>query len=138
MSWSLAIVKFTARVLGIAVTQLIDWEDIDVAEYIDPVEYVDWDALDYEDLEEHLDERHYRDPLETLEELPDEDGRIYYWECETEEAAGQVTDILESYFDRELGRNPNAAHLVLTDVEQLREMDPDELRVYTQPFGGDD
>lgn len=138
MSWTLTLLRWTARLLRVAIVDAIDWDDLDVSEYIDPVEHVDWDDLTYEDLEEHLDERHYRDPVEALEDLPDEDGQIYYWECATDEAAKQVNGILESYFNHELGREPRAAHIVLTDVEQLRELDPDELRLYTQPFGGDD
>jgi len=138
MSWRTTLVRWIARLLFVTVDEAVDWDELDVGEHIDPVEYIDWDELSYEDLEEHLDERHYRDPVDDLRELPDDPDSIYYWECSTEEAATQITNMLQSHFKHELGRSPNAAHLVLTDVEQLRTLDPDELRVYTQPMGGDD
>ena len=77
----------------------------------------------------------WKDPVEKLHELPDEDGRVYYWECATDEGAAQLDGILREYFVETLGREPRAAHIVLTDVEQLRRLDPEELKMYTQPFG---
>lgn len=117
------IVRWLAWCLRLQVTDAVDWETLDHA-----------DLMHY--LDDRLDEQQFRarDPVETLEELPDEDGAVYYWGCESEQAAEQTTMFLTDYFEHTLGRDPRAAHVVATDIEDLRRLDPEELQRVTQPF----
>jgi len=82
-------------------------------------------------------ETKWKDPLEELHDLPDEDGKIYCWELSTEEAARQFNGMLREEFVEKRGREPRAIHLVITEEEQLRELEPDKLRAAVRPFGGD-
>jgi len=117
MTWTITFVRWTAKLLGTAITECIDWEDIDLAEYVDPDE-------------------HFGDPIERLQRLEDAPGNVYVWEVETEEGAAQVTNLLHQHFER-VGRDPDAAHFVLTDIEQLRQYNKDELRTFVAPFDRD-
>ncbi|MCU4743475.1 hypothetical protein [Natronoglomus mannanivorans] len=81
-------------------------------------------------------ETEWMDPVEELDELPDEDGKIYCWQVSSDEAGKQMASILREEFIEKLGREPKAAHVILTDEEQLRELDPDQLRAHVKPFDG--
>lgn len=82
-------------------------------------------------------ETEWKDPIDELSELPDEDGRIYCWHVGSEAAGRQMNSILREEFVKRLGREPRAIHLVITDDEQLRELDPEQFRAQVQPFGGE-
>lgn len=118
MTWKHKTVGLVAALLG-----------IDLEEAFRTVEHVPY--------VEHIPvvETEWKDPLEELHELPDEPGRIYCWEFSSEEGAKQFNSMLKSEFDQR-GKRPDAIHFVITDEEQLRELDPEQVGRQVKPFNG--
>ena len=83
-------------------------------------------------------ETEWRDPVDELVDLPDEDGRIYCWRVSSESAGKQLAATLERGFIEKLGREPRALHVILTEEEQLRELDPETFERHVAPFHGGD
>ena len=131
MTWRIRLVGLLAELLDVDLKRTFQ-----TTEYVPYVEHVPVVETEYVPYVEHIPviETEWKDPIEELKTLPDEHGNVYCWLVNTEPGAKQVTNILETYFQDTLGRDPKAAHIVLTDVEQLRELDPEELSVYTKPF----
>lgn len=108
----------------------LDWDDVDLREHVtdeDLAAALEWDNIDVYD---HVDpDEHLAGPVERLHQLDDDEERAYVWQVPTPEAERQVTDlILEAYRD-DYGRDPKAAHFVVHDLEQLRDMDEQAIRL---------
>lgn len=124
------LIRWLAWSLRYPVADALDWDDVDVREHVDDgrlaaaLDWSDIDIYEFIDANEHL-----AGPVERLHELEDDDGKAYVWLVETEEARAQVSQMLEGAYLETHGRSPNAEHFVVSDVEQLREMDPDSVRL---------
>lgn len=140
MTWTTTLLRWTARILLTSVDEAIDWEEIDVAGRFANerlAEAIDWDELDVYD---YVDQAHHlAGPTDVVLELEDDDGRIYVWLVETEEAVPQLERQISEEYREAYGREPRAAHFVVSDLEELREFDPDDLAYWIDPpaEGGD-
>jgi len=103
----------TTRLLG----------DCDIG-YYNGYMVVDTDA-DKEVIAESLDLPAYQDPVKALHTLDDFEDRIYVWETKTEREKEQLL----RWFDR-ANFDPKALHFVLSELEELREYDEQELKPY--------
>ena len=119
MTWKHTLIGALAGLLGVDLEAA--FRTVEHVPYVEHVPVVETD---------------WKDPLEELHELPDEDGRIYAWEFPSEEAAAQFNSMLAEEF-RARGRSPDAIHFVITDEEQIRELDREQVRHQVKPFGGD-
>lgn len=151
MTLRTSLLRWIARLLLTSVAAAVRWDDVDVAERVDQerlaaaLEWdavalqahvtdarlaaaLDWDAIDVYD---YVDEySHLAGPTEKLHDLPDDPDRIYIWQVESKEAEQQVTREIVDEYRREFGREPEAAHFVIHDLERLREFDPEQLAAY--------
>lgn len=138
MTWTATVLKWTARLLLTSLTDCIDWEAIDLVERFDQerlADAIDWEAIDiydYVDPDEHL-----AGPVERLHQLEDDAERIYLWQVDSIEAERQLSRLIQDEYRREFGHEPEAAHFVLHDVEQVREFTPGELQLYLEAQGGE-
>ena len=144
------LVRWTARLLVTRVTECIDWDVVDPAERFDDdrlAEALDWDdldpadrftdeqladAIDFDalDLEDYVNpDVYWGDPVERLHQLEDDPERGYVWLVESEAAARQWSELIEREWLAEYGRQPEAAHFVISDLEELREFDADAVRM---------
>ena len=89
--------------------------------------YVCLDArrADPETLTEVFDLPAFKDPVEAFHDLPDEKGRIYVWEAKTEQGR---TQLLRGFDHANV--EPEALHFIVTELEDLREIDEQELKPY--------
>jgi len=112
----------------------LDWDDVVLQEHVDDDRLagaLDWDAIDvYDYLDEH---EHLAGPVDVLHDLDDDHEDIYVWQVESEEAEAQVHRQIHDEYQREMGREPRAAHFVVADLESLREFEPDQLAHYVDP-----
>ena len=137
MTWTLTLLRWTARLLLTSIDEAIDWDEVDVAARFDDkrlAEAIDWDEIDiydYVDPDEHL-----AGPVDRLHQLVDDHDRAYVWEVPSEEAEQQVTSLITEAYQRDYGRDPDAAHFVVADLEQLRQFDRETVRM-VEPVGGD-
>ncbi|MFW5896308.1 MAG: hypothetical protein ACOCUA_02880 [archaeon] len=118
MTWRYKLIGLVAALLGVDLRET--FREVEHVPYVEHVPVI---------------ETEWKDPLEELHELPDEPGRIYCWEFSSDEEAAQFNRLLATEFDKR-GRDPNAVHLVITDDEQLRELDPEQFQRTVKPFGG--
>ena len=118
MTWKHTLVGAVAALLGVNLREA--FERVEHVPYVEHVPVV---------------ETEWKDPLEELHELPDEEGKIYAWEFETDESAAQFNDMLREEFAKR-GRQPRAIHFVITDEEQIRTLDREQVRHQVRPFGG--
>ena len=119
MSWKHKTIGLLAALLGVDLEEA--FRTTDHVPYVEHVPVV---------------EKEWKDPLEELHELPDEDGKIYAWQFESDEAAAQFNSMLKEEFTKR-GKSPDAIHFVITDEEQLRELDREQVRHQVKPFGGE-
>lgn len=70
----------------------------------------------------------YQDPVDRLEELPDERGTVYAWQVENTERQRSWLSTLAEYQDR-YGEF-DALHVVITDREELHRLNAEELEAY--------
>jgi len=137
MSLRAAIVRWTARMLLVPVTDAIRWDGIKLQEHVDDDRLagtLDWDAIDvyeYANPNEHL-----AGPVDRLHELEDDAEKAYVWVVPSKEAERQLTQMVVGAYREDFGREPDAAHFVVSDLEQLREMDPNTVRII-DPAGGE-
>jgi len=68
------------------------------------------------------------DPVEMLETLHDDPGRVYVWICREGTTDDQMALIAESLGDR------RALHVVVRDVAEIRKFDPTDIRKYLAPI----
>jgi uncharacterized metal-binding protein YceD (DUF177 family) len=140
MTWTITLLRWTARILWTSVDEAIDWDTVDVAERFDDerlAEAVDWDEVDVYD---YVNENeHLTAPVDRLHELDDDADRIYVWLVETEEAEAQLTRQISEEYREAYGREPRAAHFVVDDLDDLREFESDDLAYWVDPAkaGGD-
>jgi hypothetical protein len=106
-------------------TRLLD--DADIGCYKNHV-VVDTDCNKHE-IAETLDLPAYKDPVDELHTLPDDENRIYVWQVETEREKEQVLRWFE-----QAKADPQALHFVLSELEELREYDEQELKPYLGGF----
>jgi len=122
------ILTWLARLLLIDPAEVVDWEDVALQEQVDDdrlAAALDWAEVDiYEFVDEH---EHLAGPTETLHDLDDDPDRIYVWEVESVEAEQQLHRQVVDEYRREYGREPQAAHFVVADLDRLRRFDPDQL-----------
>ena len=134
MSVKATVVRGIARLLFVPVADAVDWDDVELREHVDDDRLaadLDWDAIDvYDYVDEH---RHLAGPTEILHDLEDDADRIYVWQVESPEAEQQLHRQIVDEYRREFGREPQAAHFVVHDLERLREFDPDRLAAYVDP-----
>jgi hypothetical protein len=138
MTWRATVLEWTARLLLTSLTECTDWEEIDLEERFEPDRLagaIDWeeiDVYDYVDPDDHL-----AGPVDRLHQLEDDPAQIYLWQVESIEAERQLSRVIQDEYRREYGHEPEAAHFVLHDVEQVREFSPDELQLYLEAQGGE-
>lgn len=124
------LVRWTARLLLVSLPDVVEWDDVDLQAHVDDdrlADALDWDAIDVYD---YVDEdAHLSGPVERLQELEDDDDRAYVWVAETPEAERQLTQLIVDAYREDYGREPRAAHFVVSDLEQLREMDESTVRL---------
>ena len=134
MTLTTTLLRWTARLLLTSVDEAIDWEQINPAERFSDerlAEAIDWDEIDVYD---YVDEaRHLAGPTDVVIDLVDEPERIYVWQVATAEAEAQVERQIRDEYRETYGREPHAAHFVVSDLEQLREFDPDQLHHWIDP-----
>lgn len=82
-------------------------------------------------LKEVCEERNiprYQDPVEELDTLPDERGRVYVWSAENPETRRSWLDTLAEYQD--FNGEFDALHIVVTDEMELHRLERHELEAY--------
>lgn len=119
MTWRHQLIGLLAALLGVDLRET--FREVEHVPYVEHIPVV---------------ETEWKDPLEELHELPDDEGKIYCWEFSTDEAARQFSGMLQTEFLEKRGRDPDAVHFVITDEEQLRELDPEQIERRVKPFGG--
>ena len=132
------LLRWTARLLFVPIADAVDWDTVNLRDHVDDerlAETLDWSAIDpYHhglDRDEHLSS-----PVERLFQLEDADDRAYVWLVESDAAERQVTNLISEAYRQDFGRDPRAAHFVVSDIEKLRAMDPNAVRM-VDPIGGD-
>jgi len=157
MSLRAALVRWTARMLLLPVTAAVDWDAVDLQEHVANdrlAAALDWSEIDLQDhvsnyrLAEALDwdtvdvykyvdpDQHLSGPVERLHQLEDDPERAYVWVVKSEEAERQLTQMVVGAYREDFGREPEAAHFVVSDLEDLREMDQETVRI-VDPAGGE-
>ena len=79
------------------------------------------------DLEEHFDSN----PVEQIYELDDEPGKLYLWKLPSEWSEQQRDNLfarLVSSYREKFSRDPKAAHLLLTELDELKDINRDEMK----------
>lgn len=79
------------------------------------------------DLEEHFDSN----PVEKIYELDDEPGKLYLWKLPSEWSEQQRDNLfarLVSSYREKFSRDPKAAHLLLTELDELKDIDRDKMK----------
>ena len=104
-----------------------DEEDEEDISFVDFMEYIALEADAQEDLEDHFD----TNPVEQIYELEDEPGKLYLWKLPSE-WSDQKRDnlfarLVQSYRDK-FNRDPKSAHLLLTELDEVQEVDRDEMK----------
>jgi len=130
MTLRTTLLRWTARILLTSIADAVDWDEIDLSSRVDDdrlANAVDWDDLDVEAFVDP--DAHWGAPVERLYRLEDDPGRGYVWLVESEAAERQWSALIEREYLAEYGREPDAAHFVISDLERLREFDPDDVRM---------
>jgi hypothetical protein len=70
----------------------------------------------------------YQEPIEELEQLPDEPGRVYVWHVDSEDKRQGWLQTLSQH-ERDYGAL-DALHIVITDKEEMFQMEQEELAGY--------
>ena len=70
------------------------------------------------------------DPVEMLETLHDDPGRVYVWIARQDATDDQIASITESIGQRE----PKALHVVCRDIAEIRKLSPEDIRKYLAPI----
>ena len=70
------------------------------------------------------------DPVEMLETLHDDPGRVYVWIARQGTTDDQIASITESIGQRE----PKALHVVCRDIAEIRKLSPEDIRKYLAPI----
>jgi len=141
MNWTITttLVRWTARLLLSSVEDCVDWEGLKAEELTDRVDDdVLAEALDWDEIDPYSKGRLDRDedlagPVDRLHHLSDDPGDIYLWVCESGEAADQIQRAVGEEFQREYGRHPKACHIMVADLEELRILEPADLRAWIDP-----
>jgi len=107
------------------VAELIDElrEDTSRKEYLVDVS----DTWEDFDVQEEFDSN----PVESIYELEDESGKMYVWKLPdswSEEQRDNLFARLKNSYYEKFREEPQAAHLFLTELEELKEVSRDELK----------
>jgi len=83
------------------------------------------------ELEEELNKKYDSNPVEAIYQLEDEKGKFYIWKLPSEWSDQKRDNLfarLVSSFREKYNRDPNANHLLLTEVEKLQDVSRDEMK----------
>ena len=69
-------------------------------------------------------------PVEYVEMLQDEPGRVYVWIARQDATDDQIASITESIGQRE----PKALHVVCRDIAEIRKLSPEDVRRHLAPI----
>lgn len=110
------------------VADLIDELRGDGEEGMDRVNYLSEVA---EELDVDLEEEFDTNPVEQIYDLDDEEGKLYLWKLPSEWSDQKRDNLfarLVSSYREKFSRDPKSAHLLLTELDELQEVDRDEMK----------
>lgn len=94
--------------------------------------------LSDEELSDLLDERDlWPDPIEEVAQLEDSPDRAYAWmlsEDATEDDRASLRNEIEMTYVQLNGREPEAMHFIVIDIDDLQELDADTVENYVKPW----
>jgi len=79
------------------------------------------------DLQEEFDSN----PVEQIYDLEDDSGKLYLWKLPSEWSDQQRDNLfarLVTSYREKFNRDPKAAHLLLTELDELKDVDRDEMK----------
>lgn len=96
-------------------------------------ETLEWliDMAEYWKLEEELNEEYDSNPVEAIYQLEDKKENFFIWKLPSEWSDQKRDNLfarLVSSFREKYNRDPNANHLLLTEVEKLQDVSRDEMK----------
>lgn len=115
----------TVKGIGKFVSEWLEFEDPDQEDVLDFVETVS------EEFDIQLEEEYDGDPVENIWETEDEKGKLYLWKVPSEWSEQRRDNLfarLQRSFRKKHGRDPAADHLIIRDLENLKELDRSEMK----------
>ena len=110
------------------VAELIEELCQDQENEVNTVTYLEWVAQELDvDLEEEFDSN----PVEQIYELEDAQDKLYIWKLPSEWSDQQRDNLfarLVSSYREKFSRDPKSAHLLLTELDEVKNVDRDDMK----------